>query len=58
MKLKKDFIRLTIDLEPELHKKLKYTCVIVDMSMRDLVTEAIEKKVQSLGKKISNELNQ
>ena len=58
MKNKKGFARLTIDLPSELHKNLKVKCAIIETSMRDLVIEAIEDKVQSLAIKISKELNE
>lgn len=57
MKRKKESTRLTIDLPLELHKKLKVKSAMVEKSMRDLVIEAIERKVQSLSTKLPNELD-
>ena len=58
MKAEKGFTRLTIDVSPELHKKLKVISVVSEKSMRDLVTEAIEEKIQQLGEKERQVLNQ
>ncbi len=57
MERKKESTRLTIDLPLELHKKLKVKSAMVEKSMRDLVIEAIEGKVQSLSTKLPNELD-
>ncbi len=57
MERKKESTRLTIALPLELHKKLKIKSVMVEKSMRDLVIEAIEGKVQSLSTKLPNELD-
>ena len=57
MERKKESTRLTIDLPLELHKKLKIKSAMAEKSMRDLVIEAIEGKVQSLSTEIPNDLN-
>lgn len=57
MKHKKESTRLTIDLPLELHKKLKIKSAMIDKSMRELVIEAIEGKVQSLSLKTPNDLD-
>lgn len=53
----KSCARLTIDLSPELHRKLKSRCAVIGKSMRDILIEAIEEKVQFLDIQESKELN-
>lgn len=37
--------RLTIDIDPELHKRLKLYCVQQDVPIADLLREMIERKL-------------
>ncbi len=48
MEKKNTSIRLSMDMPEELHQELKVISAAVRKSMRELVTEAIKEKIQSL----------
>jgi len=56
MNNKKGLTRLTIDISPELHKTLKVKCAVIGKSMRALLIEAIEEKVQFSPIKINEQI--
>lgn len=46
--MKEKIQRLTFDIEKDLHKKIKIACIEQSISMRKLILEAIEEKLNQL----------
>jgi len=57
MSTKNELARITIDLPPELQKKLKTFSVINGISMKELVITAIEKQLKAMEAKTTNILH-